>query len=419
MEQLVSDKGRGHPHLRHAALSPTRRRGLRKTIYLLMFRLSLALIILTSNSTAQWMRQDSPTTADLRGISSVDDSVAWASGTKGTVIRTTDGGEHWHQCAVPDAIVDGADLDLRGVQAWDANNAVVMASGEGAKSRLYKTNDGCKSWTLLLKNTEPDGFYDAFWFNAVQGQAMVLGDPVKGQFTILTTENGGLSWRRDRSASLRVKGLSFTAFAASNSSIARASRGEGDTRGPGTDYFPGFVTGGQAGAFLFERWYGRSRRKIRPWDVDANKLEPRHWSRRSMPLASGAASAGAFAIALRYTAIICHDCGFGAYWHLVVVGGNYEKPSERTGTAAASTNGGWTWNASTSPPHGYRSAVQWSEPLKVWISAGPNGSDISKDDGITWQPLDDGNWNALSLPFIVGPSGRIGKLRPRRSRAVR
>ena len=38
------------------------------------------------------------------------------------------------------------------------------------------------------------------------------------------------------------------------------------------------------------------------------------------------------------------------------------------------------------------------------------GSDISRDDGRTWQSLDDGNWNALSLPFVVGPNGRIGRL---------
>jgi hypothetical protein len=42
---------------------------------------------------------------------------------------------------------------------------------------------------------------------------------------------------------------------------------------------------------------------------------------------------------------------------------------------------------------------------------GPNGTDISTDDGKNWQPLKpspddppdaDKNWNALSLPFAVG-----------------
>jgi len=46
----------------------------------------------------------------------------------------------------------------------------------------------------------------------------------------------------------------------------------------------------------------------------------------------------------------------------------------------------------------------------VWIAAGTNGSDISRDDGKTWQAVDDGNWNALSLPFVVGPKGRIARL---------
>ena len=53
---------------------------------------------------------------------------------------------------------------------------------------------------------------------------------------------------------------------------------------------------------------------------------------------------------------------------------------------------------------------------------GPNGTDISTDDGRNWRPLRpnpalneppdaDREWNAISLPFVVGPHGRIGKLR--------
>ena len=51
---------------------------------------------------------------------------------------------------------------------------------------------------------------------------------------------------------------------------------------------------------------------------------------------------------------------------------------------------------------------------------GPNGTDISTDDGKTWRTVKptagesaaaDQKWNALSLPFVVGPEGRIGRLR--------
>jgi len=94
----------------------------------------------------------------------------------------------------------------------------------------------------------------------------------------------------------------------------------------------------------------------------------------------------------------------------MAVGGDYTKPNESAGTAARSSDSGLHWTAPAKPPHGYRSTVQWSESLKLWITAGTNGSDISRDDGRTWQPLDNGNWNALSLPFIIGPKGRIGRL---------
>jgi hypothetical protein len=73
------------------------------------------------------------------------------------------------------------------------------------------------------------------------------------------------------------------------------------------------------------------------------------------------------------------------------------------------------------PPHGYRSAVAYVSSTGTWITVGPNGTDISTDDGRNWRALKpsptdtpdaDRNWNALSLPFVVGPHGRIGILRP-------
>jgi photosystem II stability/assembly factor-like uncharacterized protein len=51
-------------------------------------------------------------------------------------------------------------LDFRGVQAFDAATAIVMSSGKGDLSRLYKTVDGCKNWALLFTNPDPDGFWD-------------------------------------------------------------------------------------------------------------------------------------------------------------------------------------------------------------------------------------------------------------------
>ena len=126
--------------------------------------------------------------AGLRGIDSVDGTVAWASGTGGTVLLTTDGGAHWQKCTTPDAERDGAALDFRGVQAWDAHTAIVMASGPGDKSRLYKTVNGCKTWKLIFRNPDaPNGFFDSFWSNERHG--ILVGDSsgVDSQYSRPTT----------------------------------------------------------------------------------------------------------------------------------------------------------------------------------------------------------------------------------------
>src|SRR3982074_2184395 len=93
-----------------------------------------------SSANAQWEIEESHTTADLRGIDNVGNGIVWASGAGGTVLRTTDNGIHWQTCAVP----AGAEkLAFRGIQAFDENTAIVMSSGKGDLSRLYKTTNGC------------------------------------------------------------------------------------------------------------------------------------------------------------------------------------------------------------------------------------------------------------------------------------
>ena len=339
--------------------------------------------------------QESGTTAGLRGIYSVDGTVAWASGTEGTVLKTTDGGAHWQKCAVPDGAKDGATLDFRGVQAWDAKTAIVMASGPGDKSRLYKTTDGCQTWHLLFMNPDPpNGFFDSFYFPRSQNLAaekgrlgVLLGDTVGGQFSVFETRDGGESWSRSSSSVLNASEKDSGAFAASNTCISAFSLNQFD-----------FVVGGKAGSFLLRRSKPLNHKDIT-------------WERVRLPMAQGGDGAGAFSLAVRvamapHTELLAPDMRVSE----VVVGGDYTTPNGRAGTAVSSIDGHWL--ASTTPPHGYRSTVQWSESEKLWITAGTNGSDISRDDGRNWQSLENGNWNALSLPFIVGPKGRIARLNP-------
>jgi len=77
-----------------------------------------------SSANAQWEIEESHTTADLRGIHNVGGGVAWASGTNGTVLRTTDEGATWQRCTTPP---DADKLDFRGIQGIDQNTAIVMS----------------------------------------------------------------------------------------------------------------------------------------------------------------------------------------------------------------------------------------------------------------------------------------------------
>jgi photosystem II stability/assembly factor-like uncharacterized protein len=319
----------------------------------------------TRNQSGPWELEDSGSTAGLRGIDAVGGGVVWASGTGGTILRSEDAGYLWQQCATPPG---ASKLDFRGIRAWDAQNALALASGPGDQSRLYQTTDGCASWKLLLTNPDAAGFWDGLLFLNRQ-QGIIYGDPAPNperndhvRFGLLVTHDGGKTW----SPAADLEPLSGeSVFAASNSAMA--------------------ASGGRV-------WLGTSKaRVLRTRDLVT-------WQSAQTPLASANDSSGVFSLAFRDPK------------HGIAVGGDFRKSKEATGNAAFTSDGGEHWSAATKSPHGYRSAVAWDETEQAWITVGSNGSDISYDDGKTWQWLDSGNWNALSLPWAVGAHGQIGKL---------
>ncbi|HKF46379.1 MAG TPA: hypothetical protein VKB38_03410 [Terracidiphilus sp.] len=360
-----------------------------------------ALTLAAACAQAQWQVQTSNTTADLRGIDNVGKGVAWASGTNGTVLRTEDGGYVWQTCAVP----PGAEkLDFRGVQAFDANTAIVMSSGKGDLSRLYKTMDGCHTWKLIFKNPDKDGFWDAVNIDSRGQWITVLGDPVHGRFVLFESSDKGRHWNWETSKGMRAKASEQGAFAASNSSFISLGA-------------YGFATGGSGGAFMFlQTSVGICLDDCGPYDTPPDK-----WERFSVPIGDSTESSGVFSLASSATLPEAATGVPSLPGVLMAVGGDYLKPNEALRIAAFSTDKGKTWSAAESQPHGYRSSVAYDAATKTWITVGPNGTDISTDDGRNWRAVHpsaalheasdaDRNWNALSLPFVVGPKGRIGKL---------
>jgi photosystem II stability/assembly factor-like uncharacterized protein len=325
--------------------------------------LPFSVVLLAVVLSLHWQAERSDTLASLRGIHSLSESAAWASGTRGTVLLR-DGGP-WKACVSP---ADSRELDFRGVWGWDSLHAIVMSSGPGTASRLYRTEDGCRSWNVVARNQDEDGFWDAFVF-ADANDGFLLGDPVMGRFVVMDTHDGGMTWSRDESAALRSDHSGEGAFAASNSSLAVTPDGQ--------DIF--FGTGGRAGARIFHRRQG-------VWT----------WSR--VRLGAKVESAGVFSIALRDSV------------HGVAVGGDFKTPGSGSATAVWTADAGASWHPARTEPGGYRSSVSWDAELRAWVTVGPNGTDISRDDGSTWQSVDKGNWNASSLPWVCGPNGRLAKL---------
>jgi hypothetical protein len=355
-----------------------------------------------SNSHAQWEIEESHTAADLRGIDALANGIAWASGSQGTVLRTTDDGAHWQRCATP----PGAEaLDFRGIQAFDASTAIVMSSGKGPLSRLYKTTDAGKTWDLIAKNPDKDGLWDAvqregaFWGGDdpdSDARAVVLGDSVGGRQRVWEWKEGWGERELEPVYMTEFKAeVQEASFAASNSVLQIVKTPQVDKT---WKYRFRWVSGTTQDAYM---WIVRAERTdtCEPCSMETKRVE--------MPLANNSPSAGTFSF------------GFSTDLVGVAVGGDYTKPDISTRTAAYTSDAGYVWKLPDTPPHGFRSAVAYSPTTKTWITVGPNGTDISTDDGRNWHPLKptpndppdaDQHWNALSLPFVVGPHGRIGKL---------
>lgn len=335
--------------------------------HFLIMRTLLVLFSAAAACAQTFTVQTSGTRASLRGVWAVNDGVAWASGSRGTYLRTTDGGAHWTTGTVAGAET----LDFRDVQGVDAETAYLLSIGKGPLSRIYKTTDGGAHWSLLLQNSDAEGFFDeiAFW-NPRHG--ILVGDPVGGQLVVMTTADGGAHWERVKMPpALPGEGV----FAASGTGITVLGNRE-----------VWIGTGGPNAARVY-----RSSNGGRTWTVAPS------------PIRADSGSAGIFSLA------------FSDERHGIAVGGDYSKAKESAGNIAITADGGKTWHASTVPPGGFRSAVAYLRDRKVWIAVGTSGSDISTDGGQNWKPIDDGNYNAVSFAsskagWAVGPGGRIAKI---------
>ena len=151
-----------------------------------IFLLSLNLI-LSFQSNGQWIKQASNTEASFRSVCAVTHRITWIGGSKGTFLRTTDGGNTWETKQV-----EGAEtLDFRDVHAFDSQTAILMSAGEAEKgnAKFYRTTDGGKSWKIVYQTTQKGVFFDGIDFWDKQN-GIAFSDPINGKFFIIKTKDG-------------------------------------------------------------------------------------------------------------------------------------------------------------------------------------------------------------------------------------
>lgn len=340
-----------------------------KNLFLLF---GLGLISLCAGAQSlQWIPIDTGTDANFRGLSVVDDSVAWASGSNGWVGRTVNGGRTWAFKQVKGL----EQVDFRSLYAFDAQTAVIANAGSPAY--ILRTTNGGMTWTTVYQNNDQEAFIDGvdFW-NSREG--MMYGDPIGGRMLLLRTTDGGMTWKEMPESSRPMLKEGEASFAASGTGIRCLGRGKLI-----------IATGGKVS---------------RVWTSDDKGA---HWNFLEPPVIQGRTMTGIFSIAFL-------NATTG-----VIAGGDYERDTLVTDHIFYTRDGGKTWQRPVVPTRGIRECVEYIRE-NMLIATGKQGSDVSYDGGVHWQLLSDERLYDVvrkarkgSLLLIAGGKGRLSILKAR------
>jgi hypothetical protein len=325
-------------------------------------KLTMFLLFFTSGLMAQHielLQQGKPTS--IRGLSVVDDNIAWLSGSKGYIAITTDGGKTWDWQQVK-----GFDkADFRDIEAFSSKEAIIMSSGTPAL--ILKTIDGGANWKVKYRNADTAYFLDAMDFSD-KNHGYVLGDPINNKFLLLETKDGGETWNAIKDAPIALTGEA--AFAASGTCLR-------------TNGLITIVTGGASSRIL-----------ISP---EVKKV----WIDSKLPLTNGKQSRGAFSVAYGKS-------------ETIIVGGDYGKDTKTDSVAyiQPETKSVNKQNIPSVGPAGFQSCVEYISD-ETFLSTGTPGSNITIDGGKTWFKIDDGSYNVCrkakhgKLVLLAGNGGKI------------
>lgn len=226
-----------------------------------------------------------------------------------------------------------------------SNGKNVFLLNAGSPATLFKLENGAAK--LVFVDNDPKVFFDSMAFSDPLF-AVAVGDPMGKCFTILSTSDGGNTWRKHDCANSPVNLEGEAAFAASNSNIAII------------DNTIWIATGGKA-ARVF-----KSSNRGQDWNVFQT------------PMVQGREMTGTF------------SCDFYDSKNGILVGGDYENPTSNAANKAVTSTGGRLWNlVSENSGFGYASCVRYvpgSKARKI-LSVGATGIWGSGDRGSSWTQL--------------------------------
>ncbi len=305
---------------------------------------------------------DSGHKTSLRGLSVVTDEIVWASGSNGSVARSTNGGKTfvWH------TIPGYEQRDFRDIEAFDSNTAIIMAVADPAV--ILKTRNGGRNWYKVFEDTTKGVFLDAMDFDADGINGIVTGDPLPNQRDLYfaLTSNRGETWQ----------------IATGNSTMFQTAPGEAMFASSGTNirYPTAIVTGGSNSRLFYNGTH-------------------------KLPIIQGKESTGANSIAVNDKAT-----------NAVIVGGDFSKDGDAINNCVlVKLQYRPKFSVPQTPPHGYRSCVEYITKVKL-ITCGTTGVDISNDGGENWQLISGESFHVCrkakkgDAVFLAGRGGRIAKL---------
>ncbi|HXF42043.1 MAG TPA: YCF48-related protein [Blastocatellia bacterium] len=118
-----------------------------------------------------------PVDADLLGVSFVNSNSGWIVGSKGTILGTTDGGNHWLQQT------SGLNVDLEAIACVDENHCWVV----GRNGAVLRTETAGRDWRKVDVGLSED-LYAVDFINRQIGWA------VGEDGVVVRTVDGGLTW---------------------------------------------------------------------------------------------------------------------------------------------------------------------------------------------------------------------------------